>query len=566
MFARSHIITGVNIEFARANADSFANIAVGATDVVFTQAAGSTAYCYVIGVKMALTNADQIPYDNTESKLVATEVQSAIDEHQRTIAKIAPDGNFVLDKAQFLITGKNLFDKDKAVQNYYVDNTNGNLSASSGFYASGFIKVEPSTAYVKNVSRTMAYYDEDRVYISGVTTGTTFTTPATCRYVRFSMHNNDSSSPVLDVVQLELGSTATPYEPYYNRFANEYENSTYGIINLPAKIFGVVGHELNVYFENILDDESLYRINVVCSKGTQYEKRWAITPTVAETLSLEIQVFDRKTAQRIASKTTSVIIQAVTVGDSLNRSCLFIGDSTTAGGQVTGELITLFSTDAMAITLVGTKGTSPNLHEGISGWTVANFIGATSPFYVGGVLDFSAYMTANSFTQLDRVLIHLGINDVFNYLYDYSVTGASSLYIGINTNFIANLNTLITNIKLFNADAKFGIALTIPPAYSQDAFGVSYTSGQTRRRHKRNIDLLVKALIAEYDGREAEGLYLIPVNTNLDTVNNMSTTTMNANARNTTQITVQNNGVHPANSGYYQIADSFYYWLKSLES
>ena len=42
----------------------------------------------------------------------------------------------------------------------------------------------------------------------------------------------------------------------------------------------------------------------------------------------------------------------------------------------------------------------------------------------------------------------------------------------------------------------------------------------------------------------------------------------NINARNTTQISVPVGvgGVHPAESGYWQIADVYWYWLKSFES
>ena len=77
--------------------------------------------------------------------------------------------------------------------------------------------------------------------------------------------------------------------------------------------------------------------------------------------------------------------------------------------------------------------------------------------------------------------------------------------------------------------------------------------------------MLVEALIAEYKDREAEGIYLIPLNVNLDTENNMQTETVVVNSRNTATKVRQNNGVHPANSGYYQMADMIYYWLKGQE-
>ena len=125
---------------------------------------------------------------------------------------------------------------------------------------------------------------------------------------------------------------------------------------------------------------------------------------------------------------------------------------------------------------------------------------------------------------------------------------------------------MITNIKAYNSAIKFGIALTIPASYYQDAYGNNDASYQTNWRYKQKNIKLVKALISAFKDREAENVYLVPINVNLDTVHNMATEQVAANSRNTTLITRQSNAVHPADSGYYQIADMFYYWLKSFES
>ena len=49
-----------------------------------------------------------------------------------------------------------------------------------------------------------------------------------------------------------------------------------------------------------------------------------------------------------------------------------------------------------------------------------------------------------------------------------------------------------------------------------------------------------------------------------DTEYNMQTTQKAVNSRNETTITFQNNGLHPANPGYLQIADAFYRKFVSL--
>ena len=72
--------------------------------------------------------------------------------------------------------------------------------------------------------------------------------------------------------------------------------------------------------------------------------------------------------------------------------------------------------------------------------------------------------------------------------------------------------------------------------------------------------------MAYFTGKESSNIYVVPTNVNLDTENNMQTTTVAINSRNSDTLERQSNGVHPADIGYYQIADVIYYWLKGFES
>jgi hypothetical protein len=73
----------------------------------------------------------------------------------------------------------------------------------------------------------------------------------------------------------------------------------------------------------------------------------------------------------------------------------------------------------MDITLLGTRGVAPNLHEGRAGWTAQHytdlptFDGIDNPFYNSG-FDFSYYIAQQGYTGVDVVGIHLGINDLFS--------------------------------------------------------------------------------------------------------------------------------------------------------
>lgn len=107
------------------------------------------------------------------------------------------------------IVGKNLFDKFKVTIGYTVSNTTGLLSIDSTYDTTDFIKVNSSTSYIKSNTLNLAYYDINKVFISGTTGSATFTTPIGCAYIRCSVLHS-----AIDIMQIELGSAATIYENY----------------------------------------------------------------------------------------------------------------------------------------------------------------------------------------------------------------------------------------------------------------------------------------------------------------------------------------------------------------
>jgi len=110
------------------------------------------------------------------------------------------------------IRSKNLFDKSKATDGFYVSNSSGNLSASPTYSASEFIPVLPNTAYaLSGTTCQLAFYNSNKTYISGIPNGVTnpITTPATASFVRLSMKLEEKNN-----VQFELGSTSTSYESF----------------------------------------------------------------------------------------------------------------------------------------------------------------------------------------------------------------------------------------------------------------------------------------------------------------------------------------------------------------
>lgn len=120
------------------------------------------------------------------------------------------------------VTGKNLFDGQWQ---------GGIYSPTTGVYSptanricnTNIIQVKPSTTYtvscpnyaLENGMR-WAFYDKNKNFISASTNGaTTINTPSNAKYINFYIANNLTVDTAPDL-QIEQGSTATTYEPYYN--------------------------------------------------------------------------------------------------------------------------------------------------------------------------------------------------------------------------------------------------------------------------------------------------------------------------------------------------------------
>lgn len=329
---------------------------------------------------------------------------------------------------------------------------------------------------------------------------------------------------------------------------------------MPPYIFGVQGRECNVYFDNLhlaAAGDYLHDVTSASTTGTQQQERWTWTPSGALTSgSVVVGVNDKRTGTALVTKTSNQRAAASTAGTGLTKKVIVVGDSLVAAGVITQTMLDISAGDAMHATMLGTLGTAPNQHEGRGGWTVSTYVTTGSPFYISGAVNFPQYLTNNSIAVPDWVLIHLGINDVFGQTTD---AGASSTADSAFT----LLDTLITSIKVSGAGVNVGLMIPTPPSATEDAFGANYATGSTRWRFKRNILIWARQMLVKYAGQEASRIYLIPSNTALDTVNNMSiAASAPVNSRSLVSSTRQSNGVHPATQGYQQIGDAVWAFLK----
>ena len=347
-------------------------------------------------------------------------------------------------------------------------------------------------------------------------------------------------------------------------------------LTLPKVIHAVVGLESNVYFDNVVLvlNANNYAFDVTCKRGLQQAKRWTYTPQSGEEGSYAFTLEVRNEHNTVIAKATSTVTVHKTSPEG-PRSMLVIGDSLTHAGVYTQHLMDLGNMDTHPIiSLVGSYGTAPNLHEGYGGWTAKRF--AThytgkaregyykergSPFLYedaqgNRALDVKRYFDEiNDGNIPDFITIFLGCNDTFSATDDTIEARISDMF--------NHMDILIDAIRQAAPKAQIGLIAAVSAAASQDAFGHDYKNNQTRWQYKRNQHHVVLAMQEKYGHRAEEGITLIPAYINIDTEHNFPTHSGPVNSRNDQKVTRQSNSVHPNANGYRQIGDSVFCWLMS---
>lgn len=387
-------------------------------------------------------------------------------------------------------------------------------------------------------------------------------TDETANYIRLVTVNSSGiyADINLDWSQLTAG---TKYASYLTTLNATLSSTVYAVppfkLVFPSKIYAVVNKEVNLYYYNaIIGNLNKYAIKRASGLGVPYRECLRINTSTTGTTSSSVQIYDvtNSDVSLYDTRTFSVVVADTSANSGITKKCMFIGDSLTDQGFYETELVNLFSSDVMKVQLLGTRGSGSTLHEGRSGWSSYDYLtqqtynSLTNAFYntTTSAFDFSYYITNNPSVGVpDWVFIQLGTNDVWR-----PMNGTTTAQ---------NYATMIASIKAYNSNIKIGVVLTVPNADMENLQGNTQTN-LSETWHKSTLTL-IQGLMDTFGNRESEGLYLVPVYINLDTVNNMKTTTEAINSRNTTIVTRLTDAIHPATSGFNQIADSYYYFLKN---
>jgi lysophospholipase L1-like esterase len=342
-------------------------------------------------------------------------------------------------------------------------------------------------------------------------------------------------------------------------------------LTLPPAFYAVAGHELSIYYDNVVLTERPedFRFVVACELGKSEARRWTMKPTEKDVGEhpLKLRVLSNDGNRELATAATTLRVLAADAGAKCEIKLLIVGDSLTHATLYPNELARLLSGPGNPMwKMLGTHrpvGAAAGVaHEGYGGWTWERFAKHyepqpdpaqrkhSSPFvFLRGdkpQLDVARYIQEKCGGQdPDYVTFLLGINDCFAANPD----DPQAIDQRIDQVF-EQAETLISGFRAAAPNAELGLCLTTPPNARESGFEANYKGRYHRWGWKRIQHRLVERELKQFGGREKERIYVVPTELNLDPVDGYPV----------------DNGVHPNAAGYAQIGQSLYAWLKSRMS
>ena len=327
------------------------------------------------------------------------------------------------------------------------------------------------------------------------------------------------------------------------------------VLNI-KKVYGVKDIETNVYFKNMMKgytDELIF--NKEWGTSSQLRNNFLRNTGAASSNENEsIKIYcDDNVNNEIAKIQFENVCCEKTVGLGETKRCMFIGDSITDRGVYLSELKKLFDNDVMNIEFVGTQGNEIK-HEGRSSWGSYDFInsqeyaGRTNSFFnpSTNVFDYSYYANNNPSISPDWIFIMLGTNDTWR---------------PMNNKYTADyINQMIDSIHNYDRTIKVGVCLIIPPYLGE----LTSTTGDKSSGLTKNLHFEInKRLLTKFENKESSNTYIVPICSYIDAENNFVMVDEKINSRNEELRKVCSDIIHPADGGYFQIADGFYSFIKN---
>lgn len=338
-------------------------------------------------------------------------------------------------------------------------------------------------------------------------------------------------------------------------------------LTLPPAIYAVPGVETSIYFDNIIVTQTpeTFRFQVSAKVGTTEERRWVFTPGDSDVgrHSITISVIDQA-GKTVDSQSTELHVIPKAAGADSSIKLLIVGDSLTHASAYPNEIARSLTQPGnprwkMLGTHAPARATDRVAHEGYGGWTWERFATKhepnpdgtyrkrSSPFVFLNDQNTPELNVARYFDEHcdgerpDYTIILLGINDCFSAPAD-DVAGIDAR---IDSMF-KHADRLLAAIQKAAPQTHVGFCLTPAANSRQAAFEANYKDRYTRWGWKRIQHQLVQRQLEYVKEKNDSRLSVIPTELNIDPVDGYP----------------DNNAVHPNDSGYAQIGQTIYSWLK----
>ena len=317
---------------------------------------------------------------------------------------------------------------------------------------------------------------------------------------------------------------------------------TSGIIRfLPLTDVYITNVQQRIYFNELCRGANNGYFVVEASGATYPEITYSdryIQFNVTSTKNITVTIKYKREGIQVASKQITVHCN---ISALPAKKYLFLGDSYTASGYIQKWL---YDNNSGKVTLYGTQGTAPYLHEGRSGWRVNDYFsasksGVTNPFYnpTSQTFDFGYYMTNNpSFNDVEIVNVLLGRNNSFS------------------TSIMTRMQQIIDSIHNYNAD----IIITVMVG-SNVAADNSGTGKYMQNNQEFNLACFRYNQVVAYTNAN-----IVYQNLNLDNVYDFATAQVDATYNNPTQMTVYTDNVHPSQYGYEAFGIAYNGYMHNL--
>ena len=382
------------------------------------------------------------------------------------------------DLEEYTVDGYNLLKgAENGVGAYYASGSTLRYEPSYTSYHYAIMPVEPNSRYYVSMNpRWWVLTDDNDAVLSS---GAGFS-PVTKRYIDtgnatklyYTIDNgtwnnevNYGSKFALIIAKTNNGSgtiVGDKKPKAISGFTQRMSKNKYAFAVPRSRVMLTVGINQKWFYKNALALDS--NTCTISSTYSDYEPDGVVFNVLSPSANEEF--FARAYDQNLALVEQQSRITLIAKTDNvMDCSALVIGDSTVAQNKMTESMLNAFANRNKTLTLLGTQGTSPNNHEGRSGWSAKQYCiqSANNPFYNDG-FDFSHYMTNQGYSSVDFVVVQLGINDLFNAYINFEDSDTA-----IDTT-LGYLCDIINSILSWNASQKIIINLLTPVNPTWDGY------------------------------------------------------------------------------------------------